>query len=568
MAAMRKAVHESGSAREKLHGVGGIGCSIALILGLGATSAHAQDAGALARERARVEAERQAAERAARAAAPDARLDGQEAYPLGDFPEEEPCFAIQRIEIEGGVPEGLGWVEGHLGQFRGKCMGAKGLDHVLRSLQGAFLERGLITTRAGAPEQDLASGVLKLRIVPGKVSGVRVTPGYELGWAAASPVDPGALVSLRALEQGLEQMRRIPARAVEVQLEPGTEPGESVLAVTVGKARPISGSLSLNNFASGSVGRWQGAAQLAALDVLGLSEIVSASYNRRIDAPGVPADSQGTGLSASIPWGWWTFGVSGSASRYGQTILGEVRNFETRGRLYTVSGYGERVIHRDRTSKTSLRATLSRRWARSYIDDVEIGLQRQDLSDIELALIDRRQLGRLRLDSELAVRFGVDLFGAQDDAPGQPAAFPTARYRIVTADIAATLPMGDGFIESWRLAFRGQVSGEPLYGSDLFSAGGPYTVRGYDSDRAVLGKTGWYLRQELTARIGDHVRPYLLLDMGRVENGGSLLAGLGGGVRAAVHGFTLDAFAAIPLSHDTLADNRLAQLGLSIGWGF
>lgn len=506
-----------------------LGAMVALLAPM---PAHAQDADPIARERAGLETERQAAERAAREAAPPVQLHGGKPAPLGVFPEEQPCFPITRIEFEDGLSKALGWIEDHAARFRGRCIGAKGLDYVLRSLQAAFLDRSLITTRVGAPEQDLSSGVLRLRVVPGRVSSVRMVNGRKRSWAAASPLDPGELVSLRALEQGLEQMRRIPGREVSVELEPGEEPGDSVLAVSAGKARPVSGALSLNNFANASVGRWQGAAQLFALDVLGLSEMVSASYNRRIDAPGVPADSQGTSVSASIPWGWWTFGVSGSASSYGQTITGEVRDFETRGRLYTVSGFAERVIHRDRISKTSLRATLSRRWARSYIDDVEIGLQRQDVSDIELALVDRRQLGRLRLGSELGVRLGVDLFGAEDDEPGLPEGFPSARYRIATADIAATLPLGDGILESWRMAFHGQVSGKPLFGSDQFSADGTYTVRGYDSDRAVLGKTGWYLRQELTARVGDHVRPYLLFDMGRVQNGGAMLAGLGGGVRA------------------------------------
>ncbi|WP_294390624.1 ShlB/FhaC/HecB family hemolysin secretion/activation protein [uncultured Sphingomonas sp.] len=211
---------------------------------------------------------------------------------------------------------------------------------------------------------------------------------------------------------------------------------------------------------------------------------------------------------------------------------------------------------------------MSRRWGRNYIDGIEIGIQRQDLSDIELALTDRRSIGRLRLDGELAFRAGIGLFGAQGDEPDQPAILPTARYRITTVDIGATLPFSDGLVESWRVALRGQYSGRTLYGSDSFSIGGPFTVRGYDSDRADIGRSGWYSRQELSFRLAPAVRPYVLADMGAVERGTGLFAGVGAGVRAGWRGFSLDAFVAAPVTKRSISTGRPAQLGFTLGWGF
>lgn len=184
------------------------------------------------------------------------------------------------------------------------------------------------------------------------------------------------------------------------------------------------------------------------------------------------------------------------------------------------------------------------------------------------ALNDRRALGNLRLNTELAMRFGIGLFGAQDDEPDRPRALPSARYRIATLDLSAVLPFKGPFIESWRLAFRGQLSGRNLYGSDSFSVGGPYSVRGYDSDRAEIGRSGWYTRQELTFAAGEGLHPYLLTDMGKVRGGGGLLASVGARVRAGWRGLNLDAFVAMPLARDGLSGNRLAQLGLSASWGF
>jgi len=533
----------------------------------GSVPAHAQTVSPIDMDQARREAERAAAERSSRQAGEIVGDAGPQAPAVGPIPEgESPCFAISHIIVNGAEHRRLRWVPGHVADYRGRCLGARGLDHVLRSLQAEFLDRGLITTRAGLPEQDMSTGTLVVQVVPGLVSAVR-TNGEDkaFGWSLASPVDRGDIVTLRALEQGIEQIRRIPGREAGAELVPGGEIGGSIIEVTDKQKRPFTVSVSLDNYAGKTVGDWQGSVQGAALNLLGASEIVSAYYNRRVDAPGIPADSRGYGGSMSFPLGWWTFGVSGSNSRYSQQVEGEVATFETLGRLGSASVFADRVLQRGQVSKTSLRASLTRRWGRNYIEDVEIGIQRQDVTDLTLALIDRRDLGFARLDSALSYRIGLDLLGAQDEG-GRPAALPTSRFRIFTADIAAQVPIRNSFLEAWTIAFRGQVSGDRLYGSDSFSIGGPFTVRGYDSDASEIARSGWYVRQELVAKAGDHLRPFLLVDIGHVREGSDLLAGVGAGLRAQWRGFRFDGFAALPVTGSRRASSTSPTVGISLGW--
>lgn len=543
----------------------------ALLAGLAASTvpAVAQGVDDQARERARLEAERQAQERAAREQEPEVTLPVPDKPMLGPFPEEQPCFTIERIEIEGADRRGLRWVARHLDQYRGRCAGAAGLDHILKSLQAAFLDRGLVTTRAGLPEQDFSSGTLKVVVVPGLASGVR-TNGQNRGrtWEAASPIDAGDLITLRGLEQGLEQLRRVPGREVDVDLMPGEGPGDTVLNVVMGQSNPISASLSINNFAGPTVGRWQGSGQLAALGLLGFSEVISLSYNQRVNAPGIPANSKGSSASVSVPVGWWTFGARASVNRYDQQVIGEVASFQTRGKLGALSAYAEGVLHRDQVSKTAVRLALSRRWARNFIDDIEIGIQRQDLSDIEVALSDRRSLGQARLDSTISLRIGTDWFGAQEETVDRPKELPTARYRIFSADFGLAVPLHAGVLESWRADFHGQYSAKPLYGSDTISVGGPYTVRGLDSDTAELGRTGWFVRQELGLRIADQFRPYALFDAGAVDRGSGVRGGVGLGLRAGRGPFSLDAFAARPAFGKNIVERRRVRFGVSASVGF
>jgi hemolysin activation/secretion protein len=408
---------------------------------------------------------------------------------------------------------------------------------------------------------------MHVALVPGLLEGVRGGSAKDRrAWALASPLHRGDLISLRAMEQGLEQERRVPGAQVAADLAPGDAPGESVIELKAKAAPPFAGSVSVNNYAGQTVGRWQGSAQLSADDILGLNEILSGWYNSRLSSPSLPANSTGTGASLTIPHGWWTFGLAASSSRYAQTVQGSVSDFTSSNRLASVAATIERVLHRDRTSKTSLQLQVQRRWGNSYIDGLDIALQRQDLADIQLALLDRRQMGSIHLESQLAVRHGVGLFGAQSDPPGLPASLPTARYTITSLDMAMTTPLAGPW--SYRGAFHGQFSDRALYSPDQIAAGGAFTVRGYNSDQAILGRSGYYLRQEVSYRLSPILSPYALLDTGQVWGSSASPTGLGAGLRAAWKGFSLDAWTAVPLVETSLFGAHRVKFGLSAGFGF
>jgi hemolysin activation/secretion protein len=427
----------------------------------------------------------------------------------------------------------------------------------------------LITTRAGLPQQDLSSGVLHVGVAAGTIKNLRAPNAKaERAWRMAFPQKEGDVLNLRAMEQGLEQMRRIPRRDVKIDIDRSrSDAGTSDLILTLEPSRPISGTLGINNFSGQTVGRWQGAASLSGIDLLGLNDLWTFNYNSRLASPAPPASSQGSGASVSLPYGWWTFSLAGSAFEYGQQVNGEIATFESTGRSRNLELSAERVIHRDQASRSSLRAKISRRSSRAYIEGVEIGLQRQDLADYEIALIDRRRLLRAQFDTVAAWRQGVPWFDAQVDQPGRPSNYPTTRYRIATLDVSVQAPIDRLLLASYRGELRGQWTDTPLFGSDLFAVGGPFSVRGFDSDQARLGPKGWFLRQTVDAKSWRGlVQPYALLDAGQISSGSPFMAGAGLGLRAGWRGLSLDAFAAAPIAGHR--QTKTPRFGVSAGYGF
>lgn len=152
-----------------------------------AASARAQPSAppaAVEQGQVRQRVEQEAAERAARAAAPNASEPGPAPPRLGPFPVETPCFTLREIQVSGARGRALAWIPGRLAQFKGRCAGPRGLDYILKSLERDLLARGLITTRAGLPQQDLSKGVLAVQMW---------SPAASPAWTAAraAPAAPG-----------------------------------------------------------------------------------------------------------------------------------------------------------------------------------------------------------------------------------------------------------------------------------------------------------------------------------------------------------------------------------------
>ncbi|MCX8611250.1 MULTISPECIES: POTRA domain-containing protein, partial [unclassified Gilliamella] len=86
------------------------------------------------------------------------------------------------------------------------------MNILMSAIQDRLVSYGYITTRVVVPEQDLTQGVLKLLLVEGKVRHVRYTDDSDkyAQLYTAMPAREGKILNLRDIEQGLENLQRIP----------------------------------------------------------------------------------------------------------------------------------------------------------------------------------------------------------------------------------------------------------------------------------------------------------------------------------------------------------------------
>ncbi|MGE4802931.1 ShlB/FhaC/HecB family hemolysin secretion/activation protein, partial [Yersinia hibernica] len=300
---------------------------------------------------------------------PDVRLSEPTAS-LGRlvFPIEKPCFAIDHVTLTGTEPLPR-WLplQRLANQAQGHCLGAKGINLLMSEMQNRLIGHGYVTTRVLAPQQDLNSGTLALHVVPGKIRHVALTPESDrhVTLFTAFPARAGHLLDLRDIEQGLENLQRIPTVQASMELIPGDAPGETDIALSWQQSKMWRLAASLDDSGTRSTGRYQGGATLFLDNPLSLSDQFYVSAGGSIKNRGDKGTNNLTG-HYSLPFGYWTAGLTASSYDYHQTVAGLNSDYHYRGESDNVTLQLSRLLHRNASQKTTFTYDVLTRSSKNY----------------------------------------------------------------------------------------------------------------------------------------------------------------------------------------------------------
>lgn len=473
------------------------------------------------------------------------------------FPAESPCFIIHDVMLEGQdvLPHWLP-LQKLADQAAGKCLGSRGVNLLMSSLQNRIISHGWTTTRVLAPAQDLKSGHLRLTVLPGKIRHIVMTPDSSRWfWPySAFPAHDGNLLDLRDIEQGLENLQRLPTVRAEMEIVPAEQPGESDIIISRQQRKFWRLGLSLDDSATAATGRYQGGLTLSLDNPLALSDLFWFSLTHDLQ-PGREKSNQNLSASWSVPAGWWSLSLTGSDYHYHQTVAGLTEDYRYGGKSQSLDARLSRVLHRSSAQKTTLTYDVQIRTTRNYINDTEVEVQRRHVSSWQAGLQHRHYIGPATLDVGMNYQRGTRWFGAQ---PAQEELFGegTALSRILRTDARLSLPFalaGENF--RYDVAWQRQSSTTPLTPQDQFSIGGRWTVRGFDGERTLNADRGWTVRNDFSWQLPlEGSEFYFAADYGEVAGKGmeylvgGHLAGGAAGVRGSIWKVSYDMFAGIPFS--------------------
>jgi hemolysin activation/secretion protein len=511
-----------------------------------------------------------------------------------EFPQESACFVVNELSLDGKDAARFAWLADAAMPYLRRCVGVKGLSFIAGELDAKLRELGFATTRVSLPPQNLQSGRLSIHVEAGRVSDIRMVradgaqkaptaPDEAWGtWRNAFPVSPGDIVDVRDLEQGVENMKRLPSQAVATRLEPGETPGSSILFIerkAGGFRDRLRGGATIDNSGGPSLGRAQLSVNVAFDNPAGLNDVLTASLNTNAQQPTSTHRSQSASVNYSIPWGYNLLTLSTSNSRFAQFVQGTTVRFLSSGRSETAETKLQRTVWRSASTKLGLYASVSTRRAISYLDDVEVIVQRRRTTSFETGASYKHLFEHASIDLDLGYKRGMPWQGAQEDFDSAALGGLTLRPRIwtfsgsVTADFSVA---GQPVQLSSHL--RGQRTRNTTLSVDQISIGGRSTVRGFDGDSVLLAENGVVLRNELTTPVklanGLDTSALFAIDYGRVWGPsdilltGKKLAGMALGLRGRWRTTQFDATVATPLSRPAGFASRRLNLYVSLTQSF
>ncbi len=426
-------------------------------------------------------------------------LPGKQAEPAAPVaPADTRCFTINRIELKGADSLSAAERDKLIQPYIGQCLGVPQLNELLKVITDHYIEKGLVTTRAYLPQQDLSKGDLQVLVIEGKLEKLRGAADSGLSARELAMTFPGqesTMVNLREIEQMVDQLNRLPSNQAQMELTPGEAVGGSDVVVKNTPQKPWRANLSRTNEGQRSTGEQQWNAGLEWDNPLGLADQFSLRGGHDAISDRQKA-SRNASLSYSMPWGWWTFSYLYSTSEYRSVAQASNIDFKQDGDSQNHQFRAERVVHRDALSKTSLNAGLAYLRTNNYVEDSKLALSSNRITEAQFGINHGRRIGSAFLNIDLGMQHGIgalDAQGSHDPGPGEA----DARYRKYTGTLSYLQPF-----QLWgeKLTFTslatGQRSEDVLFSPQRQSLGGSSSVRGY-KDQFLSGDSGGYWRNEM-----------------------------------------------------------------------
>ncbi len=417
-----------------------------------------------------------------------------------------PCLEVKEVRVSGVSLLSDRAIKKITSPYENQCLSLAGINNLLRDITNAYIEKGYITSRAFVDTNQSEAGVLRIMVVEGKVERIIINDGdrnkYYQG-KAAFPFLEGKPLSLRDIEQGLDQLNRLPSNNATMELEPGTELGATTVKVYTPELRSYRGNVRLDNLGQRNTGKTQYSLSFEKDNYIGLGDQVAVYWTEDVPfwensfhSGEEIGHNQSLSAYVSFPIGYWTIYANASSSKYDTTIFGQQGNYESSGETNAGSVQLERVIHRDAHSKTSASVGLNLRDTNSYIENFYLESSSYNLTTLDVSLSHNRRLLGGVASLRLAYTRGMPWFGAGNDFSSGPSA-PKSKFDKYSATLSWYRPITLGEQGFYLNALaHGQLSPQTLYGAERISIGGRSSVRGFDEE-SITGDSGFYARNEL-----------------------------------------------------------------------
>lgn len=492
-------------------------------------------------------------------------------------------FDLLELQVEGNTLLDRVRVERAVYPFLGQNKTVKDVEAARQALEIVYRDSGYATVVVDIPEQDVKEGIVRLKVVEGTVSRVRVTGSryFSLGRirSGVPALAEGSVPNVPALQEQLKEINQAsPDRTVTPIFRPGRTPGTVEAELRVKDELPLHADIELNNRYSRDTSELRASASLRYANLWQREHSASLMFQT------APENTDDVRVLAGTYV--WPLGDGEVLAAY---LVNSKSNVATVGDL-SVIGNGDIVGARFIKSLPS---------SGNYYHGATFGLDYKDFKEDIVPLggtgattpisylnfltqyNGTKVTEEAKLSGEFSVNFGLRGL-ANTDAEFEnkrSQAKPNYMYFGAHGDYTNNYRNGTQLYA----ALTGQLADSPLVSNEQFGAGGAQSVRGYFESQA-MGDDGVFgnleLRSPSYAKHIPHLRELRLLtfaDAGKLRVREPLpgqtsryeLYGAGVGLRLqGEHGFDASFDWAWPLTNATGVEKGDSRGNFRLHYGF
>ena len=428
-------------------------------------------------------------------------------------------FLVRSIRIAGNTLFDTATLHALVADAEGKSLTLSQLDALAARITSYYHRHGYPLARAVIPAQTIREGAVSLAIIEARYGNVSADNQsrvrHSLLQATLAPVQGGQAIGQSELDHALLLLSDIPGVVVNATLKPGEAVGTSDLLVNIAPGATVSGGIVLDNHGNRFTGRDRVGATLNFINPLHHGDVLTfnaLSSGRGMRYGRIAYESLVNGRGSRLGGAW-------SALHY---ALGEpLASLNAHGTARVQSVWAKHPMVRTRDINLYGQVQYDHLRLRDHIDASAVRTDRQ-LDNLTLSMAGDARDGFLSPSVNAwslgwtAGRVGFDNASAQlADADGARTQGSFSKWNANLARLQSLSPANGLY-----LAYSGQWSNTNLDPSQKMTAGGPYTVRAYDTG-AVSGDAGHLatieVRHSLGAAWQGHWEVVAFVDSSRVK---------------------------------------------------
>eukprot|EP01047_Picozoa_sp_COSAG01_P020081 COSAG01_NODE_1135_length_11553_cov_40.402305_5_plen_548_part_00 len=385
------------------------------------------------------------------------------------------------------------------------------IQHLIRDVTNAYMIAGYVTTRVSLPKQNLKSKLLRLNVIEGRISKIQIAG--QKGWGVRHCVlfKKEQHLNMRHIEASLAQLNRLRSNTYQVSLRPDkTRLGYSEVLLQNRSSGLVSGLASYSN--QGKRQLYPDQLLVTVDQFLGFQEQWQLSFSQSTDEK---MQQVTAGLDFNVPLKRFKLSLAHQFFRHNFIMQGSGgRYFHTFSHYLSYKGGLSFVCFNFPRHALTLNASYQEKENKRYLENTFLLNRHQLLKILDLSadIVYRPSWGTLTFSPSW--RYGQTRFPSytQDAALG---AEPKASFEVYKLNLVyqKSFYVKQKY-QHLSLSLTGFYSDRALVGTEQFSLGDQYTVRGFDG--FLQGDKGYQYRLSYAMPLTVYINPSLAFEGGEV----------------------------------------------------